>query len=249
VKKTQVALAAISLLVLTLLTTGAARADGWSVGSVVTYDQVEWGESTTAAGMLLNASYDTVYGPTGDEFVIGSTTPGYFALFTDEVNLDDFIPASGAPGPLDANLSNPSTSSAGVYAGEVAALKLNLDFSNAGLLPNSSGLLLGNLVLTGFSGSESSLNGMTVDQFFGLSQAELAGQSTTIGFPDIDNLAANINAAFDAGQPDAFAQDHLVAPGSSAAMPEPPTLLLAAVGVLAAAICRKKRALGRPNPI
>jgi hypothetical protein len=66
---------------------------------------------------------------------------------------------------------------------------------------------------------------------------------------DIDNITANINDAFDAGQVDSFAQDHLVAPGSSVAMPEPPTLLLAAVGVLAAAIFRKKRVLGRPNTI
>jgi hypothetical protein len=128
-------------------------------------------------------------------------------------------------------------------------LKLNLDFSNAGLLPNSSGLLLGNLVLTGFSGSEASLNGMTVDQFFGLSQEALAGQATSIGLTDIDNITANINDAFDAGQVDSFAQDHLVAPGSSVAMPEPPTVLLAVVGVLAAAIFSKKRTLHRPNLI
>ena len=58
---------------------------------------------------------------------------------------------------------------------------------------------------------------------------------------------SEINDAFDAGQPDSFAQDHLVAPGSSVAMPEPPTLLLAAVGLLAAVMFRKMRALGRPN--
>ena len=124
-------------------------------------------------------------------------------------------------------------------------MKLNLDFSNAGLLPNSSGLLLGNLVLTGFNGSESSLNGLTVDQFFAISQAALAGQATSVSFADIDNITANINDAFDAGQVDSFAQDHLVAPGSSVGVPEPPTLLLAAVGVLAAAVFRKKRLLGR----
>ena len=101
------------------------------------------------------------------------------------------------------------------------------------------------MVLTGFSGSESSLNGLTVEQFFAISQAALAGKGTSIGFPDIENLTANLNDAFDAGQVDSFAQDHLIAPGSSVGVPEPSTLLLAAVGVLAAAIFRKKRLLGR----
>jgi hypothetical protein len=247
VKKTQVALAAFSLLVVTLLTGSAARADGWSVGAVVTYNESQWGDPTNPAGMLMANNFDSIY--TSGEFLIGRTTPGNFMVFTDEVDLADFLPASGASGPLDADLVNPTTSSAGQFGGEVAALKLNLDFSNAGLLPNSSGLLFGNLVLTGFSGSESSLNGLTVEEFSPLSQAALAGQATSIGFPDIEDLTANINDAFEVGQPDAFAQDHLVAPGSSAAMPEPPTLLLVAVGVLAAAIFRKKRTLGRPNPI
>jgi hypothetical protein len=230
----------LTVLVLSLAGGRAARADGWSVGSVVTYNQAEWGDQANIAGALLDANYDTVYGPTGDEFLIGSKTPGYFILFTGEVDLEEFLPTSGLPGSLDENLSNPSTSSAGVFGGEVAALKLNIDFSNAGLLPNSSGLLLGNLVLTGFSGSESSLNGMTVNQFFGLSQAELAGQATSIDFADIDNLTANINVAFDGGQPDSFAQDHLVAPGSSAAMPEPSALMLLAIGIFTVALITKR---------
>jgi hypothetical protein len=237
------------VLALSLFFASAARADTWSAGAVVTYNQAEWGDQSNVAGMLLSSNYGTVY--SSNLFVIGSTTPGFSILFTNEADLDDFLPASGAPGPLNSDLLNPEgfNNPAGVFGGEVAAMKLNIDFSNAGLIPNSSGLLFANLVLTGFSGSESSLNGLTVEQFFAISQAALAGQATSIGFPDIEDLTANINDAFDAGQPDAFAQDHLVAPGSSAAMPEPPTVLLAAVGVLAAAMFRKKRALGRPNPI
>ncbi|HEY4949076.1 MAG TPA: hypothetical protein VIH88_01960 [Candidatus Acidoferrales bacterium] len=248
-KKTQVALAALALLVATLLTSSAARADGWSVGAVVTYDQSDWGDQTNVAGMLMDDNFDAIYASTGGVFVIGSTTPGNFMVFNGAANLLDYLPTSGLPGALDADLVNPTTSSSGLFGGEAAALKLNLDFSNAGLLPNSSGLLLGDLVLTGFSGSESSLDGLTVEQFFPLSQAALGGQATSIGLADIDNITANINDAFDVGQPDSFAQEHLIAPGSSTAMPEPPTLLLAAVGVLAAAMFRKKRVLGHPNPI
>jgi hypothetical protein len=229
---------------LSLFIVSAARADTWSAGAVVTYNQVEWFGQTNIGGILYS-NFDNVYSSTGDEFVIGSTTPGHFIVFTDEVDVADFLLTSGLPGPLDMNYSNPTTTSAGVFGGDVAALKLNIDFSNAGLLPDTSGLLISNLVLTGFSGLESSLNGMTVDQFFGLSQAALGGESTNVGFADVVDVTANINAAFDSGQPDSFAQDHLVAPGSSAAMPEPPTLLLAVVGLVAAAIFRKMRLLGR----
>jgi hypothetical protein len=239
----------LSLVVLglSLFFVNAAQADTWSAGAVVTYNQADWGDPTSAAGMLMSDKFDSVY--PSDLFFIGSTSTGYFMLFTNEANLDDFLPALGTPGPLDGDLVNPSSSSAGVFGGEVAALKLNLDFSNAGLIPNSSGLLLGNLVLTGFSGSESSVNGMTVEQFFPLSQAALAGQATSLDFADVEDLASNINDAFDVGQPDSFAQDHLIAPGSSVGVPEPPTLLLAASGVLAAAIFRKKRVLCCSNPI
>jgi hypothetical protein len=237
----------LMVLGLSLFFVNAARADTWSADAVVTYNQADWGDPTSAAGMLMSDKFDSVY--PSDLFFIGSTSTGYFMLFTNEANLDDFLPALGIPGPLDADLVNPSSSSAGVFGGEVAALKLNLDFSDAGLIPNSSGLLLGNLVLTGFSGSGSSVNGMTVEQFFPLSQAALAGQATSLDFADVEDLASNINDAFDLGQPDSFAQDHLIAPGSSVGVPEPPTLLLAAVGALAAAIFRKRRVLGRPSPI
>ena len=247
-KKTQVALAAFALLVLTLLTTGAARADTWSAGAFTTYDQAEWGNPTIAAGILLKVEYGAVYASTGDLFVIGTTSPGFFAEFTSGLDLGDFLPASGTVGSLNTNLSNPTTTSAGIFAGEVAGLKLNIDFSAAGFLPGTSGLHFGDLVLTGMTGADSELNGLTVSQFLSLDDMALGGAATGFTITDLDIELAGLNNAFDDGtQASSFAQDHLVAPSSFVAMPEPPTLLLAAVGVLAAAIFRKKRVIGRPN--
>src|SRR5580704_9068730 len=233
----------LSLVVLglSLFFVNAAQADTWSAGAVVTYNQADWGDPTSAAGMLMSDKFDSVY--PSDLFFIGSTSTGYFMLFTNEANLDDFLPALGTPGPLDGDLVNPSSSSAGVFGGEVAALKLNLDFSNAGLIPNSSGLLLGNLVLTGLSGQDSPLNGLTIAQFLPLSEAALSGQATSIGLTDIDNITANINDAFDEGQVDSFAQNHLIAPGSSAAMPEPSTLMLLVIGMFTISFVARKRVL------
>jgi hypothetical protein len=234
------------VLALSLFFVSAARADTWSAGAFTTFDQTEWGTSTSAAGILLGNDYGAVYSSTGDLFVIGTASPGFFIEFTSEFDLDEFLPANGAPGALNGDLSNPTTTSAGIFAGQVAGLKLNIDFSAAGLLPGTSGLHFGDLVLTGMTGADSGLNGLTVSQFLTLTNTALGGGATGFTFTDLDIELAQLNNAFDDGQPDSFAQDHLVAPGSSVAMPEPPTLLLAAVGVLAAAIFRKKRALGRP---
>jgi hypothetical protein len=236
----------LMVLVLSLFFGSAARADTWSAGAFTTYDQAEWGDENSAAGILLADEYGPVYASGGDLFVIGTASPGFSVEFTSGLHLGDFLPASGPVGSLNTDLENPTTTSAGIFAGQVAGLKLNIDFSAAGLLPGTAGLNFGDLVLTGFSGSESSLNGLTVSQFLSLTNTALGGGDTGFTFPDLDIALAGLNNAFDDGtQANSFAQDHLVAPGSSVAMPEPPTILLAAVGVLAAAIFRKKRVLGR----
>ena len=123
---------------LSLFFVSAARADTWSAGAFTTFDQTEWGDSASAAGNLLANEYGTVYSSTGDLFVIGAASPGFFLEFTSGFHLDEFLPANGAFAPLNTDLANPTTTSAGIFAGQVAGLKLNIDFSAAGLLPGTS---------------------------------------------------------------------------------------------------------------
>jgi hypothetical protein len=231
------------LLVLGLVCVGAARADTWSAGAFTTYDQSEWGDPTTPAGSLLGSEYGTVYGSTGDLFEIGTASPGFFVEFTSGFHLGEFLPADGVVGPLNTDLANPTTTSAGIFAGEVAGLKLNIDFSAAGLLQGTSGLHFGDLVLTGMTGADSGLNGLTVSQFLSLDDMALGGADTGFIITDLDIELEQLNIAFDDGQPESFAQDHLVAPGSSAAMPEPCTLMLLAIGIFAVAFVARKRVL------
>jgi hypothetical protein len=231
------------LLVLSLAGVRAARADGWGAGAFTTYDQSEWGDATSPAGSLLGSEYGTVYGSTGDLFVIGTASPGFIVEFTSGFHLGEFLPANGTPAALDTDLENPTATSAGIFAGEVAGLKLNIDFSAAGLLPGTSGLNFGDLVLTGMTGADSGLNGFTVSEFLTLTNSALGGGATGYTFPDLDLDLAEINNAFDDGQPSAFAQDHLVAPASSAAMPEPSSLLLLAIGIFGVGFVAKKRVL------
>jgi hypothetical protein len=114
----------LSLMVLglSLFFVSAARADTWSAGAFTTFDQAEWGDPAMTAGNLLGGEYGTVYSSTGDLFVIGIASPGFFAEFTGESHLDDFLPASGTPGPLNNDSANPTTTSAGIFAGQVAGL-------------------------------------------------------------------------------------------------------------------------------
>jgi hypothetical protein len=231
----------LMLLVLSLAGVRAARADGWGAGALTTYDQAEWGDENSAAGILLAEEYGPVYASGGDLFVIGTASPGFSVEFTSGLHLGDFLPASGPVGSLNTDLENPTATSAGIFAGEVAGLKLNIDFSAAGLLPGTSGLHFGNLVLTGMTGANSGLNGLTVTQFLSIDNAALGGADTGFTITDLDIDLAGLNNAFDDGQPSAFAQDHLVAPGSSTAMPEPSSLLLLAIGIFGVAFVARKR--------
>jgi hypothetical protein len=234
------------LFVLSLVCARAARADGWGSGAFVTYDQAEWGDPSLAAGILLADGYGSVYSSTGDLFVIGTASPGFFAEFTSGLDLGDFLPASGTVGPLNADLENPTTTSAGIFAGEVAGLKLNIDFSAAGLLQGTSGLHFGDLVLTGMTGADSGLNGLSVSQFLSLDDRALGGAVTGFTITDLDIELAGLNNAFDDGtQASSFAQDHLVAPGSTAAMPEPSTVMLLAIGIFGVAFVGRKRVLAK----
>ena len=242
--KARILKSSLIVLGLSLCFGSAARADGWGPGALTTFDQAEWGDGTTAAGNLFAGEYGTVYSSTGDLFVIGIASPGFFAEFTSGSDLGELLPASGTPGVLNTNLANPTTTSAGIFAGQVAGLKLNIDFSSAGLLPGTSGLHFGDLVLTGLTGVNSGLNGLTVSQFLGLNDMALGGADTGFTITDLDIELAGLNNAFDDGtQASSFAQDHLVGPGSSTAMPEPSTLMLLVIGTFALCFVARKRVL------
>jgi hypothetical protein len=234
----------LQVLVLSLLCVRSARADGWSAGDVTTYTQTGWGDTTTPGGALLLANYNTLYSSTDEVFEVGIPgAAGNSMIFTSVTTLLAYLPVSGSPGSLDSDYADPVTTSAGVYGGDVSALKLNIDFSAAGLLPTTSTVNFGNLILTGFTGADSSLNNTTVNQFLALNQTALGGGSTTLSIEELESVLSDLDRAFDDGQPSQFAQDNLITPGTSAPMPEPSTLPLLTIGIFIVAFVAKKRAL------
>jgi hypothetical protein len=94
--------------------------------------------------------------------------------------------------------TNPTTrTSAGVFAGQVLALQLNVDLEG-----------FGSLVLTG---TGTSLDGKTVAQILASANIALGGGALPAGFTfsSLNDLIDNLNSAFDGCVPDAFATAHL----------------------------------------
>jgi hypothetical protein len=241
------------LLALILVCSGAAHADTFASGQYLTYDQAEWGDvpNGTNAASLLQNNYNAIYASSSGVFTIGLPYPAYFVDFTGYDTLLAYLPDVGPVGIFDSSLLDPTTTSAGAFGGVVTALKLNIDFSNAGLMvPGGS---FGSLYLTGFGGSDSGLNGLTLSQLLALDNTELGGGTTGFSTLDLATVTAEAEAAFDEGNPSAYADEHLTTTnpnggGSSTPTPEPSSLLLLAPGLLALGMLRYWRRHGSAIP-
>lgn len=232
--------AAFGCMVVTLylMSAAATKADSFSTGQFVTYTQSDWAPGGPTGGVatsLLATDYNSVYQGTGGDLIVGvAGTPGqYFLEFDSSAALLDYMPSAGAASALTANEIDPTTTPTGVFGGDVAALKLDVDFNNAGYLQGTSSVLFGGLVLTNFTGSLAGLNGLTVNQFLALSNTCLAGGSCAPGVVNVDGVNLQLGNAFAAGTPDAYADQHLALPSSTTTpVPEPSSMVLLGLGLL-----------------
>ncbi len=92
-------------------------------------------------------------------------------------------------------MCNPAKTSAGVFGGQLTALKLSIAFSDAGRLPQRSALRLGDLVMT-----NGACAGLTAREILNrgeraLSGVSLSGACSTIA--ELNNAADLINNNFD----------------------------------------------------
>lgn len=227
------------VLALILVCSGASRADSFAPGFMTTHDQDAWSDDPTAVALLVN-NYNSVYSSSFGVVQVGLPDPGFSIQFTDSAFVLDYLPATGPPGALNVDLIDPLVSSSNAFGGEVLALTLNINFSAVGLLPHTSAIPFGSLVLTGLDGTSiAGLDGLTVSQVLAIDNTALGGGSTGYGLggfselDGLDSLTADLNSSFGAGGVSDFADAHLTATnGNPTPMPEPSSVLLLACGLL-----------------
>jgi len=162
-----------------------------SAGMFTTYTQGGWGASPKGnnPGMFLSKNFGAVYGAAG--VTIGGS---YSVKFGAAGNIDTFLPQGGTAGVLKATATNPATTAAGVFAGQVLALQLSVDFSNKGLTPGGLSSLH---VVAG------KMAGYTVGQVLTIANQVLGGTASALpagmSLTDLNTVLDSINNNFDNG--------------------------------------------------
>ncbi|MCX6360352.1 MAG: carboxypeptidase regulatory-like domain-containing protein [Armatimonadetes bacterium] len=157
-------------------------------GRYTTYTQGGWGARACGnnPGALLLARFGAVY-PAGYVTVGGA----YTLKFTSAAAIQAFLPQGGTARALTASAVNP-TGSITVLAGQVLALRLNIDFSNAGIIRSGLG---------GLTIQSGPFAGLMVNQFSVIANSVLGGGVLPAGksLSDVNNTATAINENYDNG--------------------------------------------------
>jgi len=138
-----------------------------------------------------------------EAFPTGLTVGGTFTIhLTDSAAVEDFLPAGGTPSVLTSSHTDPSSTEAGVFAGQVVALAISLGFAEAGV-PGFGDL--GSLViLTGVHDPLGPFRGYTVNEVFALANIVLGGNPAAlpsgISLSDLNDVIDAINNDFDDGE-------------------------------------------------
>ena len=151
-----------------------------------TYTQDQW--CMEPAKSLLMNHFNHVF-PSGMK--IGDAGSPYSVIFTNANALKNFMPQIGAAGQLNMSYVNPTTTTAGQFAGNVAALALNVAFNDSGLLGSTTTTKLGNLVVT--SGP---MKDYKVYEVLLLANKALGGGITPFSIQTLNDVVSNINYNF-----------------------------------------------------
>jgi hypothetical protein len=185
---------------------------GWADGDMLSWSQVDWSwddyPARNFAAMNLASNFGIVYPFSAVEIGI-SGLAGFSMIFTSAPAIFNYLTQGGTPGPLTSDLLDPTSSSAGAFGGAVLAMRLDIDFGDAGFLPNASGQRFGDLRLCNLP--QTSLNGLTMREFMTVLNTALGGGSTGgLTYDELYAVAENASGAFIGGLAYPFAQQHIV---------------------------------------
>jgi hypothetical protein len=184
--------------------TPGAPGCGWHDGDEESFSQNTWGADPLGGppAQLIQQHFDTVY-PAGMQ--LGGTK---FMLFTSGDSLLTYLPQTGPAGTLNATLVDPTSSSSGVFGGQIAGLRLNIDFADAGYTAGTAATRYGDLHLCALTDTPG-LNNSTIRQLQTVVNAALGGDPTPYSIADLSALLMQVNGAFEGGFVNTFAQDHV----------------------------------------
>jgi hypothetical protein len=227
---------------------GTTYADTFQTNEFVTWNQLALagGLASTVIG-----DFDAAFASSGDLMEIGIPGAGGNSIIFDSGQaLQAFFPGYGAAGALNIDLLDPTQSSGGVFAAEVADLTMTTAYNRAGFIVGTSSVLLQNLTLTGLTGDELWANGLSIGGVLAEADTVLGGgplPNNKTSLNAVYGLVSNIDYAFDGGEVSTWADQHLLLPtsgggtgGGTTSAPEIDptgavsgfTLLLGALGVL-----------------
>jgi hypothetical protein len=182
--------------------TGSCDSGGFEPGDFCSYTQGGWSSPPSGGnpGSILADNFDGIYA----DLIVGT---GFAMTFESAPDVEAYLPAGGTSGALTANVTNPTSTSAGVFGGQVTALRLNVDFNDAGIIDGFLGSISG-LFLQGTGGS---LDGQTVAAILAAAELALGGGALPTGYDlsSLNNLVDELNNAFDNCDPSDWAQIHL----------------------------------------
>ena len=158
-----------------------------------TFSQGAWGASPRGmnAADVLDDNFGSLYGAAG--VTVGSTKT---VKFTSASKVKAFLPAGGKAAALQSTATNPSTTKAGVLAGHVLALELNVKVSAAGITRQG---------LAAMKISKGTLKNWTVGDVLAKANQVLGGSASApsgLSLSDFSDILAKINDNFDTGRED-----------------------------------------------
>jgi hypothetical protein len=171
----------------------------WNIGDYCTYTQGGWGSKAHGGnvGSIRDANFTFVY-PSG--VAVGDDNSMTFSASS---NVEAYLPAGGTPGALTGDLLNPTSTSSGVFGGQVLALRMNLDFNEAGILDSTLGDF-GSVIVVNTS---TSYDGSSISEVLAAAETALGGGEGDISI--LNSLVTLLNEAFDECAPTDWAQAHL----------------------------------------
>ena len=163
--------------------------DSCDLTGFTTYTQGGWGSSSTSVpGQIRDQYFDLVF---PNDLVLGGT---YTLTLTTANAVMNFIPQGGTAYKFIQNYVDPTSTSAGVFGGQLVAATMNVYFDLEGYIGTNTEFTLGELVIT--SGP---FEGKTVLELLAIANEAIGGGAVPYTYVEISNALTHLNENFDNG--------------------------------------------------